>query len=466
MERTLVKNTIDKVGETVRLKGWIHQIRKLGKVVFIILRDDTGLIQMVAKSEPLVEAVKRLGPEFVIEAVGEIQKRAPGNENKGMATGEIELMLEDWTVISKAEIPPFVLDQETEVSEETRLKYRYLDLRRERLHNNIKKRHQILQFIRHFLTERGFIEIETPILSFSTPEGARDYLVPARNFPGHFYALPQSPQQYKQLLMVASFEKYFQIARCFRDEDLRGDRQPEFTQLDMEMSFVDEDAVMDLTEELFTALVKELFPEKKITQTPWPRLTYEEAVAKYGADKFDIRENQDKNELGFAWVNHFPMFEATPEKGMAAKHHPFTAPLEEDIPKLKTEPLKVRAHQYDLVLNGDEMAGGSIRTSDSKVLKAVLGILGHKRKEIEQNFGHLLEAFKYGVPPHGGIAVGLDRLIAKLLDEPSIREVIAFPKTAEAREPMTASPRAVNKAQLTEIGLALKKRRKNLKSGK
>jgi aspartyl-tRNA synthetase len=383
-------------------------------------------------------------------------------ENPKLETGGVELVVENLKVLSEAKTLPFAIDTSGyEIKEEKRLKYRYLDLRRRRLRKNLEIRQKVIQFMREFLTKEGFLEIETPILTKSTPEGARDFLVPSRLEKGKFYALPQSPQQYKQLLMVAGIEKYFQIARCFRDEDPRADRQPEFTQLDIEMSFVEQDDILNLVERLYVSLVKKLFPEKRIQKIPFPRITYKEAMEKYKSDKPDLRQNpKDQNELAFAFIVDFPMFEwKKEEKRWDAKHHPFTRPKTDNIKEMKKNPEKILAYQYDFVLNGYEIGGGSLRTFKPEILEAVLEVMGHKKKEIRKKFGHLLEAFEYGVPPHGGIACGIERFLAILLNEPSIREVIAFPKTGDNRDLMMGVPAEVRPEQLKELGIKISKQK-------
>jgi aspartyl-tRNA synthetase len=462
MHRILVSDAINKVGEQVLLKGWVHVRRNLGKMVFFDLRDRTGLMQVIvppSADATTVQAAKNIRPEYVVAVTGTVQARKPGSENERLASGKVEVLCEKLEILNEAKTPPFEIEnEERQASEELRLKYRYLDIRHERVAKILTLRHRVLLFMRNFLSERGFREIETPILGKSTPEGARDYLVPSRVYKGKFYALPQSPQQYKQLLMVAGIERYFQIARCFRDEDTRGDRQPEFTQLDLEMSFVEQEDILRLIEELYIKIVTELTPEKHVKEIPFPRLKYSEVMAKYGTDKPDLRNNKnDPNELAFAFIVDFPMFEwKEEEKRWDAVHHPFTMPQEKDIAKLKADPKSILAHQYDFVLNGYEIGGGSIRTHDPKLLSAVFEVMGHTPEQVKQKFGHLLEAFEYGVPPHGGIAPGIDRFIMLLANEPNIREVIAFPKTADAKDLLMGAPDEVSPEQLNELGLRIK----------
>lgn len=470
-KRIPISQTINFLGKKIKICGWVNKIRSHGKIIFFDLRDRSGLAQIVFVpnlNSKVYELAQKVRPEWVIEAIGTVNKRPGGMENPKIETGKIELSAENLKIISEAKTLPFPIDTPGyEIDEEIRLKYRYLDLRRERLRMNLEKRQKVIQFIRTSLQEEGFVEVETPLLTKSTPEGARDFLVPSRLYPGKFYALPQSPQQYKQLLMVAGLEKYFQVARCLRDEDPRADRQPEHTQLDIEMSFVEEEDILDLTESLYIDLIKKVFPEKKITKVPFPRLTYKEAMEKYEADKPDLRESQNNpDELSFCFITHFPMFEwHDEEKRWGATHHPFTLPFAlpafddqekkdwsaEKINQFKKNPEKILAHQYDLSLNGFEIGGGSIRNTNLDLLTAVFEVLGHKKDEIKKNFAHYFEAFGYGVPPHGGIALGIDRFLAILLQEPNIREVIAFPKTGDNRDLMMDVPADVSKEQLKEL---------------
>jgi len=466
IKRILAIETIEKRGREVKLAGWVHRRRDHGQIIFIDLRDKSGLIQLVftPESKEVYQRVQKLRSEWVIEVAGRVNERPAKMVNKKIPTGEIEIAVNQLRILNEAKTPPFEVSEENEVKEEVRLKYRYLDLRRERIKSNLLIRHKVIKNIRDFMNKEGFTEIETPILTKSTPEGARDFLVPSRLHPGYFYALPQAPQQLKQLLMVAGFEKYFQVARCFRDEDLRGDRQPEFTQLDVEMSFMNEEEILGLMERLLIKVVKNLvsFDEKlskKLTFKPFLRLDYQEAIKKYGTDKPDLRENpEDPQELAFVWIVNWPLFEWNDEeKRYDPCHHIFTAPREEDLPLLEKEPLKVRSHQYDLVLNGHEIGGGSIRIHRRDIQEKIFKLVGLSPNEIKEKFGHLLKAFEYGTPPHGGIAFGLDRLLMILLNEPSIREVIAFPKTGDGRDLTMEAPNEVDIEQLEDLHIKIVK---------
>lgn len=458
--RTFATDIVNKEGVEVELMGWVHARRDHGKLVFIDLRDRSGLAQIVFGPE--IKEAGNLRLEYVIKVKGEVKKRPPEMVNEKLPTGRFEVKAGHLEIINTAEALPVSVDTDGyEINEEMRLKYRYLDLRRERLRNNLIIRHKVVKFFRDYLSALGFVEIETPILSKSTPEGARDYIVPSRIWKGKFYALPQSPQQYKQLLMVAGIEKYFQIARALRDEDTRGDRQPEHTQLDVEMSFVKPEDVMSVIEAMAIEMMKELFPNKKI-KTPWPRISYRRAVEKYGSDKPDIRDNKnDPDEIAFAWVVDFPSFELDKQtKEIQPVHHMFVEPREDTKQLIDTEPLKMVSTQYDWVCNGCELASGSIRITDPAYQMKVFKLLGMSEEKAKEQFGHILEAFTYGVPPHGGIAPGIDRLIMILENEPNIREVIAFPKTGEGYDPMMNSPSEVDKKQLDELGLEIKKEKK------
>jgi aspartyl-tRNA synthetase len=573
------------IGQEVLLAGWVHRRRDHGPLIFIDLRDRYGITQVVFDSadSPVAHVVASdARVEYVLQVRGRVVQRPEEAYNPDIATGMIEVHATEATVLNPAKTPPLYINKEGGEEETLRLKYRYLDLRRERMQRNIMLRHRIVKFIRDFLDREGFVEIETPILIKSTPEGARDYLVPSRLHPGKFYALPQSPQQLKQLLMVAGFDRYFQIARCFRDEDQRADRQPEFTQLDMEMSFVDQDDVLDVIERLFTALCREIVPHKRLV-TPFPRLTYAEAMARFGSDKPDLRYGlelvdvsdvvaasqfgvfraaldtggqvkglripgagsysrkqidevvelakqagargllwavvpdeggevrssfgrqvspdemtaiirrmegapgdlllivadtpkivaqtldrlrrefgarlnlADPNVLAWAWVIDFPLVEWNEEEQRwDAVHHPFTAPKDEDLHLMDTDPGRVRAKAYDLILNGYEAGGGSIRIHRRDVQQRLFDLLGIDRETAMRQFGHMLEAFEYGAPPHGGIAPGIDRICMILADEVTIREVMAFPKTQQAVDLMTNAPSPVDERQLRELHIALR----------
>lgn len=576
---------INDVGEKVVLAGWVNRRRDHGDLIFIDLRDRDGLVQVVANpntSQAAHSEAVKVRSEWVIQVKGTVQKRPEGMENPQLATGEVEVEIDELNILNPANTPPFIINEETEVDETVRLKYRYLDLRRERLRKNIELRHKVVKYIRDFLSERGFWEIETPILFKTTPEGARDYLVPSRVHPGEFYALPQSPQQLKQLLMVAGTERYFQIARCFRDEDQRGDRQPEFTQLDLEMSFVEREDIMTIAEELFTSLVEDLLPDLRLLTKPWPRLTYQEAMDRFGKDNPDLRfgmEIQDittmaadcgfqvfervaqgdglvrglnvkggagfsrreidemtdfvkefgakglaylsiseegelrssfqkfltpekmeevieslqgkpgdlllfvadqssvvyeslgrlREHLGarlglfdldllaFCWIIDFPYVEWNEdEERWDPSHHLFTAPMPEDVHLLDTDPGKARGQQYDMVLNGYEVGGGSIRIHQRELQEKAFGLIGLEPEVAKERFGHMLEAFEYGTPPHGGIAPGIDRLCMIFAGEPNIREVIAFPKNQAARDVMAGAPSPAETKQLSELHLEVR----------
>jgi len=463
--RIMIAETPRKVGEEVVLCGWVNARREHGKVTFFDLRDRSGMTQVVVVP-PLSgeENIRQIRDQWVLKITGTVKKRPENMVNKDLATGEIEIETKSIEILNKAKALPFDVSQNTaKVNEEVRLKYRYLDLRNERMAKILTARSKMFRFIRDFMSDKGFTEIDTPYISKSTPEGARDYLVPSRVEKGKFYALPQSPQQYKQLLMIAGVDKYYQIARCFRDEDMRGDRQPEFTQLDVEMSFVEDDeSVLKLMEEMLVGLSGKIAPEKKIQQKPFPRLTYAEAMAKYDTDKPDLRrEKNDPNELAFAIIKDFPMFEwQKNEKRWDAVHHPFTKPKTESVEELKARPDKILAHQYDIVLNGYEIAGGSLRSHDPKILQAVFEIMGHSAEAVKEKFGHLMEAFAYGAPPHGGIAPGLDRTLMILMNEPNIREVIPFPKASDGHDFMMDAPSVVDNEQLKELGIKIDEKQK------
>ena len=571
--------------QKVTIAGWVHRRRDHGGVIFLDLRDRYGIVQVTVNpdaSKETLEHVSNVRMEWVLQVTGTVQKRPAGMANPKMATGEIEIIAESVEVLNPAKVLPFMVSGENDLPDEnTRLKYRYLDLRRERMVRNLVLRHKVIKFMRDFLDKQNFIEIETPILFKATPEGARDYLVPSRLYPGQFYALPQSPQQLKQLLMVAGMDRYFQIARCFRDEDLRGDRQPEFTQLDLEMSFVQRDDVLALVEQLYTEMIPAVAPHKKLLASPWPKLSYRDAVERYGSDKPDLRFGMeltdvsdifaksefkvfqsaleagglikcivapgcaeysrkevdaltesakslgakglatlavtgeglkgtaakfvkseeaeavkskvnaregdlilfaadqravvnkvlgglrlifrdnlslaDPNLMAFAWVVDFPMFAWNEEEQKwDTEHHPFTMPQLDDLPKFETDPGDILSDAYDMVCNGYEMASGSIRIHRSDIQLKVFQLLGLSGDQIEQKFGHMLEAFEYGAPPHGGMAPGIDRLVMLLADEPNIREVIAFPKNQAGRDVMADAPSEVEPKQLKELHIQIR----------
>lgn len=566
------------VGEPVTLVGWVSRRRNLGALVFIDLRDRSGIVQITV-DEKLAEQVKDVRNEYILQVEGKVVERQ--DKNPKMATGDIEVYAETITIVNTAETTPMIIADETDALEDTRLKYRYLDLRRAPIQNNLMLRHKVTMLTRNYLSDQGFIEVETPILCKSTPEGARDYLVPSRIFKGKFFALPQSPQIYKQLLMVGGIEKYFQIARCFRDEDLRADRQPEFTQIDIEMSFVDEEQVWTVVE----GLMKEIFRNlKQVELSAFPRLTYNECMARYGTDKPDTRfgmeiqnvselfqnteftvfknvleqpkgmvgaivaaqaadqfsrkeidklqefvkiygakalawlkmangelsgsvakvlkpeektalietlelkdndlifliadkakvaqtalgalriklgrqlKLMDESQFNFLWVTNFPMFEySEEEQRYVAAHHPFTSPNLEDVDKLMSDPENCYSRAYDLVLNGYELLSGSIRIHDQQVQEKVFEAIGMSMEEAREKFGFFIDAFRYGTPPHGGVGIGLERLVMILAGTDNIRDVVAFPKTASASDLMSEAPNTVDEKQLKELHIALEK---------
>ncbi|MBI4707794.1 MAG: aspartate--tRNA ligase [Candidatus Omnitrophica bacterium] len=449
------------VGKEVVLCGWVATRRDHGKLIFIDIRDRYGLTQVTFIPRDAGESYKiaqDLRSEFVIKVTGVVNPRPQGTINPKLATGEVEVLAKNVEILNPSLNPPFEIQEELNVSEESRLKYRYLDLRRKKVFNNLELRSNLYKIIRNYLSARDFIECETPILTKSTPEGARDYLVPSRLNPGQFYALPQSPQLFKQILMVSGIERYYQIAKCFRDEDLRADRQPEFTQLDMEMSFVDEEDIFKLSEELMQLILKEL---KGIEiKTPFPRLTYAQAQEKYKSDKPDLRKELN-SDFAFVWIVDFPLFKFNDEeKRWESEHHPFTSPAMEDLAALESDPAKVKSRSYDLVLNGNEIGSGSIRIHSQNLQERIFKIIGISEEEARKRFGFLLEAFQYGAPPHAGVAYGLDRLLTILSGEESIREVITFPKTSTGACPLTNAPSDVAERQLKELGIAVIKKAK------
>ncbi len=453
MERSLAKDTVKLVGKEVALQGWVHARRDHGKVMFVDLRDRSGIVQMVS--------AKDLGdarPEDVVEVVGTVKKRPDAMVNAKIATGGVEVEVSKLTILSKSkELPIPIHTDGLDINEDMRLKYRYLDLRRPRLTHNIRLRSKFVDAVRQYLFSQDFTEIETPMLTKSTPEGSRDFLVPARMQPGKFYALPQSPQQYKQLLMVAGFERYFQIARCLRDEDLRADRGFEHSQIDIEMSFVTRHDVMAMDEAMMISVTEKL--GYTVKQKPFPVFTYKEAMEKFGSDKFDLRTDKDKKSgvLAFAWVVDFPFFEKTDTGGWTFTHNPFSAPKpEHEAWLLKKDHIgEILTTQYDLVCNGYEVGGGSIRSHKPDVLTAVFEVMGYEKSKIREQFGHMLEAFEYGVPPHGGLAHGIERLLMTITGEPYLREVVAFPQTSGGKTSVMDAPSQVDKDQLVELGISV-----------
>jgi aspartyl-tRNA synthetase len=462
MKRIMNRKTVEFVGQEVTVCGWVNSRRNMGKLAFLDMRDRSGLLQVVLVPAELTESARAsmedIRSEYCLKITGIVNKRGDKQINPNLETGTVEMLAKDVEILNTSKTPPFELENTMTINEEARLKYRYLDIRSQRMIKNLDLRDDVVAFMRKFLRNEGFIEVETPVLTKGTPEGSREYLVPSRLHDGKFYVLPQSPQQFKQLLMVAGVEKYFQIARCFRDEDQRGDRQPEFTQLDMEMSFVTQDDVLEINERLMIELVKEIAPEKHITQVPFPRISYRDAVAQYGSDKPDMRKDKnDPNELAFCWVVDFPMFEDDKEGGVQAAHHPFCMPHPDDLALLDTEPMKVRASSYDMVLNGYELSSGSIRIHKRELQNKIFELLGIPAEQIQARFGHMLEAFEYGAPPHGGMAPGVDRLVMILANEPNIREVIAFPKTGDARDLLMGAPSDIELKRLNEAHIQIKK---------
>ncbi len=455
MKTLYVEQTVDKIGEVIELYGWVDTKRDHKKIVFIDLRDRTGIVQVVGG-----EDLKTLSTEDVVWIKGLVKVRPEKLVNPKLRTGKVEIEAKEVKILNKTNPLPIPVNTDGhDIDEEVRLKYRYLDLRRPRLYKNFALRSKFIDLIRQHLFKERFLEIETPILSETTPEGARDFIVPSRLQPGKFYALPQSPQQYKQLLMVGGIEKYFQIARCFRDEDPRADRAyGEFTQLDLEISFVKREDVMKLTENLFIEVYEKL--QIPVKQKPFPIFTYAEAIKKFGADKFDLRteEEKKKNIQAFAWVVDFPFFEKTPEGGWTFTHNPFSAPKPEFMDDLlnKKNVGSILTTQYDLVCNGYEVGGGSIRNHNPEGLKAVFEIMGLAEDEINLKFGHMIEALGYGAPPHGGIAPGIDRLLTCITGETSIREVIAYPMTSGGRTSVMKAPSVVRDEKLKELGITLR----------
>ena len=459
--RTLIKETINKLGETVLLKGWVNTRRDHGKIVFIDLRDRSGIVQCVG-----YQMLGDLTTESVVEIVGKVKARPEKMINLELTTGTIEIEIESYKILNKCGELPIPIDTDGhEINEESRLRYRYLDLRRPRMNKILRMRSKFIQSLRSSLFDEDFVEVETPLLTKSTKEGARDFIVPSRFQPGKFYALPQSPQQYKQLLMTAGVERYFQVAKCIRDEDLRADRGFEFTQLDVEMSFVNQADVMRLIEDVAKKAVKSV--GGKLKDENFPIINYDEAIARYGADKFDLRNEEEKkqNFLAFAWVVNFPFFKkidqadaaevADGKSGWTFTHNPFSRPIDEHIEwHLKGENIdKIITAQYALVCNGFEAGGGSIRAHEPETLQSTMRIMGYSDELIKESIGHMIEAFKTGTPPHGGIALGLDRLVMLLAGEDSLKEAIAFPMTSTGRTAVMDSPSDVEPSVLKTLHL-------------
>jgi len=442
------------IGKEATLCGWVGARRDHGKIIFIDLRDRYGMTQVVFTPKPhaaTYELAKQLRSEDVIKIKGEVNTRPKGTQNPAIPTGTLELFAHELTILSPSEDLPFVVEDDIDAGEEVRFLHRYLDMRRRPILNKLLLRDRCNYAFREFLHSCGFLEGETPFLTKSTPEGARDFLVPSRLNPQTFYALPQSPQLFKQILMVGGIDKYYQIVRCFRDEDLRKDRQPEFTQLDLEMSFVDEEDIFRLTEEMLVTVFKKVLDVD--LKVPFPRIPYKEAITKYASDKPDIGEGRFR----FLWVVDFPLFEYNEEeKKWQSQHHPFTAPCEDDLALLESDIAKVRARSYDLVFNGQEIASGSIRIHSRTIQKKMFDLIGISGQEAEQKFGFLLRALEYGAPPHGGIALGIDRFYALLSSSESIREVIMFPKTQKGTCPLTEAPSEVSPKQLRELSIELR----------
>lgn len=462
-ERVFIGELGTHVGETVSISGWIDVRRDQGKLVFFDFRDMSGLVQGVVlpNETTAMEAAKEIRNEYVVRVEGIVNKRPEKNVQADRVNGDIELQIKAIEVLNPSDAMPFDISGDTSgIDENVRAQYRYLDLRSKRMQKNLRIRSEFVRRCREFLFAKKFTEIETPLLTESTPEGSRDFVVPSRLQPGKFYALPQSPQQYKQMLMTGGFERYFQIAKCLRDEDLRADRGFEFTQIDLEMSFVKMEDVMNTMEEMITTTVEGM--GYTIKQKPFPRISYKEAMEKYGADKFDLRTEEDKANgvLAYAWVVNFPFFEKTEEGGWTFTHNPFSMPIPEHLEWLmKGEHIEdILTTQYDLVCNGYESGGGSIRAHKPEILEATYKVMGHSAEEIEEKVGHMLKAFKFGTPPHGGIAFGIERNIMNLTGETFLREVVAFPMTRGGQTAVMNAPKPLTEKQLKELGLAVTKK--------
>ncbi|MHB8660654.1 MAG: amino acid--tRNA ligase-related protein [Minisyncoccota bacterium] len=459
MERMLIRELARYVGKTVSISGWVDVRRDQGKMVFFDFRDRSGLVQgVVLPKSPAMEAAKDIRNEYVVRVEGVVNKRPEKNVQADRLNGDIELEVKVIEILNPSEAMPFDISGDTSsIDENARAEYRYLDLRSQRMQKNMRVRSEFVRRCRKYLFAKEFVEIETPLLTESTPEGSRDFVVPSRLHPGKFYALPQSPQQYKQLLMTAGFERYFQIARAVRDEDLRADRGFEHTQLDLEMSFVTREDVMAAVEDMVTTVVEAM--GYAIKEKPFPRISYKDAMEKYGADKFDLRTpgEKEKGVLAYAWVVDFPFFEKTDEAGWTFTHNPFSMPIPEHLDwLLKGEHIgEIRTTQYDLVCNGFEAGGGSIRAHKPEILEAVYKVLSFSEEERDERVGHMLRAFRYGTPPHGGIALGVERSIMNLTGETYLREVQAFPMTRGGQTAVMKAPKPLTEKQLKELGLKI-----------
>ena len=464
MQRILIEDLGSHIDEEVLIQGWVDVRRDQGKMVFFDFRDRAGYAQgVVLPGSAAIETAKEVRPEYVVSITGKVNKRPEKNVQEDKQNGDIELEILGIETLNESKTPPFDITEDTKnIDEEVRLKYRYLDLRTKRMQRIIKLRSTFIQKVREFLFEKDFTEIETPLLTESTPEGSRDFVVPSRLNPGKFYALPQSPQQYKQLLMTAGFENYFQIARAVRDEDLRADRGFEHSQIDMEMSFVDQEAVMNTVEKMIIETSEAMGYTLK--EKPFPRITYKESMEKYGADKFDLRTEEDKANgvLAYAWVVNFPFFEKTDDGKWTFSHNPFSMPLPEHVEWLMAGKNidQILTTQYDLVCNGFESGGGSIRAHRPEILKATYKVMGYSDEETEGLVGHMLEALAYGTPPHGGIALGIERIIMNMAQEEFLREVQAFPMTRGGQTAVMKAPKELEKKQLDELSLEIKKKPK------
>ncbi|PIW36893.1 MAG: aspartate--tRNA ligase [Candidatus Kerfeldbacteria bacterium CG15_BIG_FIL_POST_REV_8_21_14_020_45_12] len=462
MKRTWIIETTEQVGEEVKVSGWVHVRRDMGKLIFIELRDKTGLIQVVflPNYAELLAQASSLRSEFVVSITGRVNARPEKQVKDDHPTGTVELEALSMEILSEAATPPFELTEDTsKIDENIRLKYRYLDIRTQRLQNNLEMRSKFVQSAREYLFENRFTEVETPLLTKSTPEGSRDFLVPSRHARGSFYALPQSPQQYKQLLVGGGVERYFQIARAIRDEDLRADRGYEHSQIDIEMAFVEQEDILSTVEAMMIQTVEAM--GFTIKEKPFPRITYAESMEKYGADKFDLRTEEDKaaGVLAYAWVVDFPFFEKTENGGWTFSHNPFSMPKPEHVEWLMEGKNidQIITQQYDLVCNGYEAGGGSIRAHKAEILRATYKIMGYSEAETEESVGHMLEAFSYGFPPHGGIALGIERNLMNLTGETFLREVQAFPMSSQGRTAVMDAPGQVSQQQLDELGLIIQK---------